>query len=72
MMQFTPQREMEVSLEFLKGKLEKVGDVSYLGSILQFRVDKYEMMVFPDGRAFIKGTTDKKIAKSLYTKYIGV
>ncbi len=72
MMQFTPQREMEVSLEFLRGKLERLGDVSYLGSILKFKVDKYEMMVFPDGRAFIKGTTDKKIAKSLYTKYIGV
>jgi len=72
MMQFTPHGEMEVSLEFLRGKLEKLGDVSYLGSILKFKVDKYEMMVFPDGRAFIKGTTDKKIAKSLYTKYIGV
>jgi len=70
-MQVTPQREMEVSLEFLKGKLEKLGDVSYLGSILKFKVDNYEVMVFPDGRAFIKGTTDKMIAKSLYAKYIG-
>jgi len=72
MMQFTPQREMEVSLEYLRGKLEKSGNVSYLGSLLKFKVDKYELIVFPDGRAFIKGTIDKKIAKGLYAKYIGV
>jgi len=72
MMQFTPQREMEVSLEFLRAKLERLGNVSYIGFLLKFKVDKYELIVFPDGRAFIKGTTDKKIAKSLYTKYIGV
>jgi adenylyltransferase/sulfurtransferase len=70
--QVTPQREMEVSLEYLKGKLEKLGDASYLGSLLKFRVDKYELIVFPDGRAFINGCTDEKIAKSLYAKYIGV
>ena len=69
--QFTPRREMEVSLEYLKGKLEKVGNVAYLGSLLRFKVDRYELIIFPDGRAFIKGTNDKKIARSLYAKYIG-
>jgi adenylyltransferase/sulfurtransferase len=63
---------MEVSLEYLKGKLEKLGDASYLGSLLKFRVGEYELIVFPDGRAFINGCTDEKIAKSLYAKYIGV
>ena len=69
--QITPQREMEVSLEYLKEKLEKIGDASYLGLLLKFRVDQYELIIFPDGRAFIKGATDKGIAKSLYAKYIG-
>jgi len=72
MIQITPQREMEVPLEDLKGKLESIGDASYLGSLLKFRVDKYELIIFPDGRAFIKGTIDEEIAKSLYAKYIGV
>ncbi|MFQ5925678.1 MAG: ThiF family adenylyltransferase, partial [Dehalococcoidia bacterium] len=72
MIQVTPQREMKVSLEHLKGKLERIGDASYLGSLLKFRVDKYELIIFPDGRAFIKGTIDEEIAKSLYAKYIGL
>jgi adenylyltransferase/sulfurtransferase len=49
-----------------------LGDASYLGSLLKFRVGEYELIVFPDGRAFINGCTDEKIAKSLYAKYIGV
>ena len=72
MVQVTPQRKMEVSLEYLKGKLEKLGDAAYLGSLLKFMVDEYELVIFPDGRAFIKGCTDEKVAKSLYAKYIGV
>ena len=31
----------------------------------------YEMMIFPDGRAIIKGTTDVGIARSLYARYVG-
>lgn len=72
MVQVVPQREMEVSLEYLKGKLEKLGDAYYLGSLLKFIVGDYELIIFPDGRAFIKGCSDEKIAKSLYAKYIGV
>lgn len=71
MVQVTPQRGMEVSLERLKGKLEKLGEASYLGSLLKFKVGKYEIIVFPDGRAFIKGCTDEEVAKSLYARYLG-
>jgi adenylyltransferase/sulfurtransferase len=72
MVQVTPQREMEISLEDLKKKLEKVGDTSYMGYLLKFSVDKYELIIFPDGRAFVKGVSDKETARSLYAKYIGV
>jgi adenylyltransferase/sulfurtransferase len=71
MIQITPQREMEIPLEHLKGKLERVGDASYLGFLLKFRVDKYELIIFPDGRAFVKGVSDTETARSLYAKYIG-
>ncbi|HWG37129.1 MAG TPA: ThiF family adenylyltransferase [Terriglobales bacterium] len=33
--------------------------------------DALEMMIFPDGRALIKGTTDAGLARSLYARYIG-
>ncbi len=71
MIQITPQREMEIPLEHLKGKLERIGDASYLGFLLKFRVDKYELIIFPDGRAFVKGVSDTETARSLYAKYIG-
>jgi len=72
MVQITPQREMEISLEDLKGKLERIGDASYLGFLLKFRVDQYELIIYPDGRAFVKGVSDTEMARSLYAKYIGV
>ena len=71
MIQITPQREMEIPLEHLKEKLERIGDASYLGFLLKFRVDKYELIIFPDGRAFVKGVSDTETARSLYAKYIG-
>jgi molybdopterin/thiamine biosynthesis adenylyltransferase len=39
--------------------------------LLRFRVATYEMTVFPDGRAIVKGTQDPAIARSLYARYIG-
>ncbi|HKD63417.1 MAG TPA: ThiF family adenylyltransferase [Candidatus Acidoferrales bacterium] len=39
--------------------------------LLRFRIAPYEMTVFPDGRAIIKGTQDPAIARSLYARYIG-
>ena len=38
---------------------------------LRVMLDPYEMTVFPDGRAIIKGTTDVGIARSLYARYLG-
>jgi molybdopterin/thiamine biosynthesis adenylyltransferase len=39
--------------------------------LLRFRVGGYEMTVFADGRAIIKGTQDPSIARSLYARYVG-
>ena len=39
--------------------------------LLRFRVAPYEITVFSDGRAIVKGTTDPAVARSLYARYIG-
>lgn len=39
--------------------------------LLRFRVPPYEMTVFADGRAIIKGTKDPAVARSLYSRYLG-
>ena len=39
--------------------------------LLKFRTDDHDMVVFPDGRAMVFGTSDPNAALSLYGKYIG-
>jgi molybdopterin-synthase adenylyltransferase len=46
-------------------------DVRYNDFLLRFRVPPYELTVFADGRAMIKGTKDPAVARSLYAKYVG-
>ena len=48
-----------------------VADVRANGFLLRFRVPPYEMTVFADGRAIIKGTREPSVARSLYARYIG-
>jgi molybdopterin/thiamine biosynthesis adenylyltransferase len=48
-----------------------VAGVSSNEYLLRFRVPPYEMTVFTDGRAIIKGTRDPSVARSLYARYIG-
>jgi len=38
---------------------------------LRFHDGEYEVTVFPDGRAIIKGTTDTGVARSVYSRYLG-
>lgn len=61
-----------LNLEKLALRLRALGDVSSNNFLLRFKVDAYELTVFPDGRSIITGTTDASIAKTLYAKYIGM
>lgn len=62
----------EISLAKLAGRLNSVGEVSYNEFMLRLKVDGREMVVFPDGRAIVKNTSDESLAKGLYAKYIGM
>ena len=48
-----------------------VSGVVQNGFLLRFQVAPYEITVFGDGRAILKGTKDPAVARSLYAKYIG-
>jgi len=62
-----------LSLEALAARLKPVVvQVSYNEFMLRFTVDNYEMVVFPDGRAILRNTTDESLARGLYAKYIGM
>jgi molybdopterin-synthase adenylyltransferase len=51
--------------------LESIATVRANEFALRFFPAPYEMTIFPDGRAIIKGTTDVGVARSLYARYIG-
>jgi adenylyltransferase/sulfurtransferase len=68
--QISPPRDFNLSLEILYERLRRTGKVSYNGLLLQFEVGDHELVVFPDGRALVKGTAEAALARSLYAKYV--
>jgi adenylyltransferase/sulfurtransferase len=64
-------RSGPVDLRALGESLRPLGSVRSNEYALRFFCAPYEMTVFPDGRAIIKGTADVGIARSLYARYIG-
>ena len=61
-----------LSFEELASRLKPVvAEVSYNEFMLRFTDGEQEMVVFPDGRAILRNTTDESLARGLYTKYIG-
>jgi len=65
------ERERPLDLAVLGGRLARLGEVQSNEFLLKFFIDAYEMTIFPDGRAIIKGTTDPATARSLYARYVG-
>jgi molybdopterin-synthase adenylyltransferase len=66
------QRELRLDLAALGSRLERsAGEVSGNAYLLRFRVPPYEVTVFADGRAIVKGTKDPAVARSLYARFIG-
>jgi len=64
-------RKRPMDLEQLAQRLASLGEVRHNGFALRFVTPPYEITVFPDGRAIIKGTQDPGLARSLYSRYIG-
>jgi molybdopterin-synthase adenylyltransferase len=66
------ERNRVLDLSLLKSRLDPtVEDLRHNDFLLRFRVAPYEMTVFADGRAILKGTKDPAVARSLYARYIG-
>lgn len=66
------ERGRTLDLGALQARLAAtVSDVRHNEFLLCFRVEPYQMTVFADGRAILKGTKDPAVARSLYARYIG-
>lgn len=60
-----------VDLTALRERLSPLGEVRASEYALRFFIAPFELTVFPDGRAIVKGTSDTAIARSLYARYVG-
>jgi adenylyltransferase/sulfurtransferase len=65
------ERERPIDLAELRARLEPLGEVRANEFALRFLAAPYEMTVFADGRAIVKGTSDEGVARSLYARYVG-
>jgi len=65
------ERQRPIDFTELDRLLRPHGTVRHNDFVLKFWRDPYEITLFPDGRAIIKGTTDTAVARSLYARYVG-
>jgi molybdopterin-synthase adenylyltransferase len=65
------ERDLAVDFPEMSSRLSPHGQVRYNDMILKFWREAYEMTLFRDGRAIIKGTSDPAVARSLYAKFVG-
>lgn len=64
-----------ISIDSIANRLREHGEVSTNEFMLRATISNaeasYEISLFPDGRAIIKGTDDPAVARSVYSKYVG-
>ena len=65
------ERERPVDFPEMSSRLAAHGQVRYNDLVLKFWREAYEMTLFRDGRAIIKGTSDPAVARSLYARFVG-
>ncbi len=65
------ERQRPIDFQEMDRRLQPHGIVRHNDFVLKFWHEPYEMTIFPDGRAIIKGTTDTAVARSLYARYVG-
>ncbi len=65
------ERQRPIDFAEMSRRLEPHGRVRHNEFVLKFWREPFEMTLFPDGRAIIKGTTDTGVARSLYARFVG-
>lgn len=71
--QISPSDPARISLDEMAERLRASGEVTQTPFLirLQLKDPDYDVTVFSDGRAIIKGTEDISVARSVYSRYIG-
>jgi molybdopterin/thiamine biosynthesis adenylyltransferase len=69
--QISPSHATLLNFEELAARLRGTGEVKFNDYLLRFQTGEFELTVFQDARSIIRGTSEIRIARSLYAKYIG-
>lgn len=72
--QITPAERHPVALDDLARRLATIGAITRNAFLLRLEPTgtDYQLTLFPDGRAIIKGTDDVTTARAVYARYIGI
>lgn len=72
MVQILPAQEQHLDLPALANELAAWGRVTCNGFLLSIHRQPCEVILFADGRALIKGTSDLAVARSVYASVVGM
>ena len=72
--QVSPQKKTQISLDDLAKSMRESGTVEQNAFLLKLSLTEpnFEVTVFRDGRAIIKGTSDPGVARGVYARYVGL
>ncbi|MER3430098.1 MAG: thiamine biosynthesis protein ThiF [Blastocatellia bacterium] len=69
--QISPANAGRLDLDGLADKIKFLTWTEQNDFLLRFEIDNFEITVFRDSRAIVRGTEDVDLARRLYAKYIG-
>ena len=69
--QVQPGEDSRMDLSQVARRLRPSGSVSLNDYMMKLEVNGYELALFRDGRAIVRGTEDEKEARAIYARYIG-
>ena len=70
--QLIPGVKGDIDFAQLSKSIEAFGPVQFNDFLLKCSAPPYELTLFKDGRAIVKGTEEAGLARSVYSKMVGL
>jgi adenylyltransferase/sulfurtransferase len=67
----SPKKKGSLDIEGLAAKLEPQGTVKVVGGTCVLDTGEFNIIIFRDGRAIVRGVDDVSKARALYSRYVG-
>jgi len=69
--QIAPPKPTKIDLQMLSERLKQHGEIKQNEYLMRLKFGNYELTIFTDARAIIRGTDDISEARSIYAKFVG-